>query len=282
MKKKIGFHISIAGGLDKAIDRAEELKINAMQIFLKNSNRWSAPSYQKEDIERFKDRWSAFPELTISAHTGYLINLAGEGENYKKSITLLIDEINRASQLGIKFLVLHPGNHKGNGIDVGIERIASSLDSVFKEAKNDVEILLETTAGQGSSIGHKFEHIRDIIDKSKFIQRLGVCLDTCHIFAAGYDISTETNYSTVIDEFHRVIGLDRLKLIHLNDSKKVCGSMIDRHEHIGLGAIGNHGIASIVNDDRFNSIDYILETPDDEIRSDMDNIEAVISLLKKN
>ena len=281
MKKNIGFHISIAGGLDKAIDRAVELKINAMQIFLKNSNRWSAPQYQKEDIEKFKDRWSAYSELTISAHTGYLINLAGEGENHKKSITLLVDEMNRASQLGIKNLVLHPGSHKESGIDAGIKRIASSLDSVFKEVKTDVDILLETTAGQGSSVGHKFEHIRDIIDKSKFSQRLGVCLDTCHIFAAGYDISTEANYSTVIDEFQRVIGLERLKLIHLNDSKKVCGSKADRHEHIGLGAIGNDGIASILNDDRFNSIDYIMETPDDETRSDMDNLEAVISLLKK-
>jgi deoxyribonuclease-4 len=280
MKKKIGFHLSIAGGVHMAIDKAEGLGINALQVFLKNSNRWTAPPFTGKDIITFKEKWRKFPELTISAHTGYLINPAGDGENLEKSKILLKDEISRAHALGIKYLVLHPGNHKEKGIDEGIKCIARTLDEIFSENDTSVEVLLETTAGQGSSVGHKFEHIRDILAESKYSQRLGVCLDTCHIFAAGYDISTEEGYSSTIDEFNRLIGIDKLKLFHLNDSKKGCGSKVDRHDHIGLGLIGSKGISFFLNDERFSGIDFIMETPDDEVRSDRDNLEAALSLLK--
>lgn len=264
-----------------AIDRAGELGINALQVFLKNSNRWTAPPFTEKDIKEFKDKWEKYPDLTISAHTGYLINPAGDGENLEKSMILLKDEISRAHALGIKYLVLHPGNHKDKGIDEGIKSIARNLDGIFSADETSVEILLETTAGQGSSVGHKFEHIRDIIAVSKYPQKLGVCLDTCHIFAAGYDISTQDGYSSTIEEFNRTIGIDKLKLFHLNDSKKGCGSKVDRHDHIGLGLIGSDGISFFLNDERFSGIDFIMETPDDEVRSDRDNLELALSLLKK-
>jgi len=281
MNKKIGFHLSIAGGIHLAIDKAEELGINALQVFLKNSNRWSAPPLDEKDIQIFKNKWKKCPDLSVSAHTGYLINPAGDGENLEKSLILLADEIKRAQKLGIKYLVLHPGNHKDKGIEEGIKTIAHSLDEVFSKDDSDVEVLLETTAGQGSSVGHKFEHIRDIITASKYPHRLGVCLDTCHIFAAGYDISTADGYKQTMDEFNRIIGIDKLKLIHLNDSKKGCGSRVDRHDHIGLGLIGSDGISFFLNEERFTKIDFIMETPDDEVRSDRDNFETALSLLKK-
>ncbi len=281
MKKKIGFHLSIAGGVHLAIDKAGELGINTLQIFLKNSNRWTAPPLDENDIKAFKSKWKNYPDLTISAHTGYLINPAGDGENLKKSMILLKDEISRAAMLGIKYLVLHPGNHKEKGIEEGIKCIVRTLDGIFSDDGTAVEILLETTAGQGSSVGHKFEHIRDIMAAGKYPHRLGVCLDTCHIFAAGYDISTGAGYAETMLEFDRIIGLDKLKLFHLNDSKKGCGSKVDRHEHLGLGFIGSEGISFFLNDERFNGIDFIMETPDDEIRSDRDNFDVALSLIKK-
>lgn len=264
-----------------AIERSAELGINALQIFLKNSNRWTAPPLSEKEIRMFKEKREACPGLTVSAHTGYLINPAGDGENLQKSLILLADEMERAYKLGIKYLVLHPGNHKGSGVEEGINRIALNLDLIFDKDNTDVQILLETTAGQGSSVGHKFEHIRDIIALSKYPGRLGVCMDTCHIFAAGYDISNEAGYINTIEEFDRLIGISKLKLFHLNDSKKNCGSKVDRHEHIGLGQIGSSGIAFFLNDERFSKIDFIMETPDDDIRGNSENLEEVLSLLKK-
>jgi len=280
MKKRLGFHLSAAGGVHNAIDEATELGINALQIFTKNSNRWTAPPLKDSDIKLFHEKWKGAGDLSIISHTGYLINLAGEGENLVKSVALMKDEILRAHLLGIKYLVLHPGNHKDRGVDEGIKSIAEHLDEIFSEDETEVEVLLETTAGQGSSVGHRFEHIRDIIALCRHSSRLGVCLDTCHIFAAGYDISTPEGYASTMDEFDRIIGLERLKLFHFNDSKKGCGSHVDRHEHIGLGLIGSHGLSLLLNDKRFKDIDYIMETPVDDVRNDRDNIEAAVSLIK--
>jgi deoxyribonuclease-4 len=280
MKKRLGFHLSAAGGVYNAIDEAAELGINALQIFTKNSNRWAAPPLKGSDIALFKEKWSAIDDFSITSHTGYLINLAGDGENLEKSIHLMKDEMLRAHLLGIKYLVLHPGNHKEKGIEAGIKSIAENLDQIFAEDETEVVVLLETTAGQGSSVGHRFEHIRDIIAASKYQSRLGVCLDTCHIFAAGYDISTPEGYASTMDEFNRTIGFDRLKLFHFNDSKKGTGSKVDRHEHIGLGIIGGTGLSLLLNDERFDHIDYIMETPVDDLRNDRDNLQTVLSMLK--
>jgi len=279
MKKRLGFHLSAAGGVYNAIDEAAELGINALQIFTKNSNRWTAPPLKESDIKLFHGKWRAIGDLSIISHTGYLINLAGEGENLEKSKILMRDEIFRAHLLGIKYLVLHPGNHKERGVEAGIKSVAENLDEIFSEDETEVVVLLETTAGQGSSVGHRFEHIRDIIAACKYSSRLGVCLDTCHIFAAGYDISTPEGYVSTMDEFDRNIGFNRLKLFHFNDSKKGAGSKVDRHEHIGLGAIGSTGLSLLLNDERFDHIDYIMETPVDDVRDDRDNLEVVQGML---
>lgn len=278
MSKKIGFHLSISGGMYTAIDRAAQLGVDALQVFLKNSNRWSSPPYTEKEVRLFADRWSEQSGLSISAHTGYLINPAGDGENLEKSMALLADEIHRADQLGINRLVLHPGNHKDKGVEAGIKQIAANLDKIFSEDSSDVMILLETTAGQGSSVGHRFEHIRDIIALSRFQHRLGVCLDTCHIFAAGYNFSTVDEYEDTIDQFSKIIGLEKLKIFHFNDSKKGIGTKVDRHEHIGLGEIGAEALSFFLNDVRFDGVDYILETPDDDTRSDRESLEIVRGL----
>ena len=227
----------------------------------------------------FREKWRAADNLSIYGHTGYLINLAGKGENLEKSITLLRDEIDRAAILSVPSLVLHPGNHKGGGIEKGIRSIIENLDLVLSDSPDDVKILLETTAGQGTSVGHRFEHLAEIIRGSAFPERLGVCLDTCHIFAAGYDLSTEDGYNSVIDRFDSIIGLDRLELVHMNDSKKAAGSFVDRHEHIGQGMIGTEGFRMLLNDSRLDHVDFIMETPVDEHYGNAGELAFVQSLI---
>ncbi len=276
--KHTGFHVSIAGGLHNSFDNAAIIGIDTFQIFLKNSTRWTVPPLTADEVSMFSERWKRSPGITVHAHTGYLINLAGAGENLEKSINLLREEMERADELGIPDLVLHPGSHIGEGVETGIERIASGLDLILGEKNWKVKILLETTAGQGKSVGHRFEHIRDIMAKVKHSQSLGVCFDTCHAFAAGYDISSEETYSGTFDEFDRIIGLNHLKLFHVNDSKKCCGCRLDRHEHIGLGEIGPEAFRLLFKDKRFCEIDKILETPVDEVRDDRANLEAARGL----
>jgi deoxyribonuclease-4 len=277
---KIGVHLSISGGLYLALEKSRELKIQAVQIFLKNSNRWKAKPYSADDIEKFLNAKSGIPDIAIFAHSGYLINLAGSSPIRNKSINALADELNRAEQLGIEYVTIHPGSHKGRGIDEGIERVAEACDRVF-EKNRKTKILLETTAGQGASIGHRFEQLRSIIDASSHPERLGVCMDTCHIFAAGYDISSKTSYPSIITEFNDSIGLKKLKLIHLNDTIKKCGSRVDRHEHIGKGSIGNEGFRMILHDSRLKDIPMVLETPkfnDDE--ADRMNLRKIRMLMR--
>ena len=277
---KIGVHLSIAGGLYRALEKSRELKIQAVQIFLKNSNRWKAKPYSADDIDKFLNVKSSMPDIAVFAHSGYLINLAGSGPLRNKSINALADELNRAEQLEIEYVIIHPGSHKGRGIDEGINRVAEACDRVF-EKNHKTKILLETTAGQGASIGHRFEQLRSIIDASSHPERLGVCMDTCHIFAAGYDISSKTSYPAVISEFNDIIGLEKLQLIHVNDSVKKCGSRVDRHEHIGKGSIGNEGFRMLFHDPKLANIPMVLETPkfnDDE--ADRMNLRRIRMLMK--
>jgi len=275
-----GFHVSISGGLHKAFDNAAPLGIDTFQIFLKNSTRWIVPSLSAQEVLSFKERWKASEGVNVHAHTGYLINLAGSGENREKSLNLMCEEMERAEMLGIGNLVLHPGSHIGDGVDTGIERIAAGLNQLLDERGRAVRILLETTAGQGKSVGHRFEHLRDIMAKVRHVENIGVCFDTCHVFAAGYDISTKDSYESTFEEFNKVIGLDNIKLLHVNDSKKGCGSRVDRHEHIGLGEIGPEAFRLLFTDKRFMETDKILETPVDDVRNDMDNLEAVENLIR--
>jgi deoxyribonuclease-4 len=276
----IGIHLSISGGPFRALEKAKELKLQAVQIFLKNSNRWIAKPYTGDVVKQFFEARSSVPGIKIFSHAGYLINLAGSGETLKKSLDSLSDEMDRAARLDIEHIVLHPGSHGGCGAGSGIERSAESLSLVISKNQK-TKILLETTAGQGSSIGHRFEYLRSIIDKTSRGEALGVCLDTCHIFAAGYDITTEKKLNAVIGEFDDILGIDKLKLIHINDSKRECGSKVDRHEHIGKGRIGTRVFSLILNHPRLKTIPMILETPkfnDDE--ADRMNLKKVRMLIR--
>jgi len=257
-----GAHESIAGGLYRSIGRALDDGCESLQIFSKNSNRWEAKEISQEDAERFRAEAEKAGLGGITIHTSYLINIGSPNPVlWEKSVDALKVEVERAHILGIKYLVLHPGSHVGSGLENGIKRIAEGLNSVISETPDDVVILLENTAGQGTNIGHRFEHIADIMGRVDDEKRVAVCFDTCHAFAAGYDIRTEVSYGAVMDAFDDTIGLDRLRVFHLNDSKTPLGSRKDRHEQIGDGEIGLEAFRLLMNDKRFRDTPGILETP---------------------
>ena len=258
----IGIHVSIAGGIHKSLRRAKTLNVNAIQIFLKNARKWRSPAYKASTVKRFHSEKNSFGDIKVFAHSIYLNNLASRGKSAKKTFNEMIDEIARADSLGIEYIVIHPGSHEGDGENSAINRIAGTLDRVFQRTeKSKAKILLETTAGVDTNLGYRFEHFKDIMALSNYPERIGVCLDTSHVFAAGYDISNSEGYHRVIEEFDRIIGLENLKLIHLNDSKTKRGSRLDRHEHIGMGYIGDSGFRLILNDERLKHVPMILETP---------------------
>lgn len=255
--------MSISGGIWKAIERGEALKCEAIQIFTKNQLQWFGKRLSALDIEMFYNEWKKSNVKKIIAHTSYLINLASpENKSYEKSISALIEEIKRCDELGIPYLVMHAGSHKGRGEEWGIKRIASALKIVFEETSgSQARILLETTAGQGNNLGHKFDHLAEIMSIVGKDDRLGVCLDTAHVFASGYDISTEHGYRNTIKYFSRIIGIEFLFALHLNDSASPLGSKLDRHAHIGKGLIGEKTFSLILNDERFKEKPMIIETP---------------------
>jgi len=275
-----GAHMSIAGGVWKAVERGKDVGCDVIQLFTKNNNRWSAADTSIEDAEKFKSAVAETGIIPSASHSAYLINFASANpETIEKSITAFIDEIERADILGIHNLIFHPGSHGGAGEEIGIQKIVDSLDIINSECPEaKVKIVLEATAGQGNAIGYKFAHLAEIISKCKSPERFGVCLDTCHIFAAGYDISNKEGYKKTFDEFKKIIGFDLLKAIHMNDSKKECGSNVDRHEHIGKGKIGVEGFRLLVNDDRLQNIPMILETPKGP---DMKEDRINLALLRK-
>jgi deoxyribonuclease-4 len=244
-----------------------------LQIFVKNNSRWVGKTIEPAEARAFRRaaRGAAFPN--VAAHTSYLINLASPLADLRRmSILSLADEILRCDILGIRELVLHPGAHCGEGESSGVRRIAAGLDEAIARAgAPHVRILLETAAGQGSCVGHRFEHIRDILGTSREGRRLGVCLDTCHVHAAGYDLVSAKGYEETIRSFDETIGLGRLRAIHVNDSKNPRGSRVDRHQHIGQGAIGSKGFRNLMRDPRLAEIPKFLETPKDE-KLDWDRI----------
>lgn len=261
----IGAHESAAGGPHRALERAAADGCESLAIFVKNQHRWSQRPWTEEEVARFHELARAHP-IEIVAHAAYLINLCSPRKDViEKSIAGLADELSRCEQLGVDSLVFHPGSPGDKGSEVsGIEGIAAGLDRLFDEhgAKfGGVTLLLENTAGQGSSLGWRFEHLRDILAKTKYAPRIGVCYDTCHAFAAGYDFSTPEAYEAHWAEFHEVVGLPRLHAFHINDSKKECGSRVDRHDHPGEGLIGIEPFRWLMNDPRFQNIPGILETP---------------------
>jgi deoxyribonuclease-4 len=274
--------MSIAGGLEKSFARGEEVGCETMQIFTKSSNQWQAKELTDNDIERWQAALAASPITPVIAHDSYLINLASPTEELLvKSREAFLVEVERCERLAIPYLVMHPGAHKDAGEQQGLQTITESFDWVHRQTPGlQVKVLLETTAGQGSSLGHSFAQLRQIIDSVEEGDRLGVCLDTCHVFAAGYDITTREGYEATIDELDTVIGLERLRAIHLNDSKKPLGSRVDRHEHIGKGALGLEPFRMLLNDRRLTDVPMILETPKGKDNAeDLDNLATLRSLL---
>ena len=257
----LGAHVSISGGVSEAPPRASMLSVNCFQIFTKNNNQWKARPLREGEVATFHKRVEEGGFDSVIAHGDYLTNLASAKPEVRgKSRENLAGELDRCRALGIEMLVMHPGSHGGDGIDVGIDRVAEALNEILP-GHPGVRILLETTAGQGSGIGVFFEELAEIYDRSSSPERLGVCYDTCHTFAAGYDIRTEQSYEDVMKHFDDVLGLDELKLFHVNDSKRGPGQRIDRHQHIGWGEMGLNPFRMLMNDDRFFDIPKIIETP---------------------
>jgi deoxyribonuclease IV len=275
----IGAHLSTKGGLHTVFDRAAEVNATAVALFAKNSNQWKGKELTAEDCRLFARKRSVKPVFT---HTSYLINLATTNpEFHRKSIAAMTDELDRAERLGIRGVVLHPGAHMGAGAKAGIEQIARSLDQVHLAIPNHrVVTLLETSAGQGSCVGCNFEELGQIMRLVDDPKRVGVCFDTCHVFASGYDLRTRDAYERSMDDLERHVGVKNVGLFHLNDSKKALGSRVDRHEHIGDGQLGLDSFRFLLNDDRFRGIPKLLETPKKiEHESDRRNLATLRSLL---
>jgi deoxyribonuclease IV len=274
--------MSIGGGVHTAIERACSIGCTAMQIFVKNNMQWFARPLTRPEIGAFLKHPQRRELLSVFAHANYLINLAATNPQFHaNSLRALSEELIRADQLKLPFLVLHPGAHLGAGEEAGLESIIESIDRVLSGIpKIKTRIALETTAGQGSCLGSKFEHLAYIINRVREPERLCICLDTAHVFAAGYDIGCEEGVRKTFREFDRVVGRDRLAAIHVNDSKTVRGSRVDRHEHVGKGKIGLDAFRFIMRDRRFRKIPKVLETPKGkDLREDVENLKTLRALL---
>jgi len=283
---KIGCHISIAGGIDNSVIRAEELGCTTMQIFSKNASTWQEKILDQEEIKKFKNNLvnSSMNIDPIFIHAPYLINLASPSDEiYFKSINAFLEEIKRADLLlNYPYLITHPGSHSGQGEDYGIQRIIKALNLILEKSKNlKTIILIENTAGSGTQLGHSFRQCEKIIEGVKDKQKIGACLDTCHAFAAGYDLSHSEGVERTLEEFDQYLGLNRLKVLHLNDSKYPLSSRKDRHIHIGKGYIGLEGIKVIINHKYLKNLPFILETPKFGPEDDRKNLNLVKSLVLK-
>lgn len=274
----LGAHMSTAGGLHTAFERADRIGCNTIQIFTKNSNQWKDPELLPEVVDRYWKAWNASRVKLVLSHSSYLINLCSVKTTLlDRSRKAFINEINRCGRLGINLLVFHPGAHTTMDRREALVRVAESLNVAHEATVNSQVItLIETTAGQGSTVGRYFEEIAEIISRVINKRRIGVCFDTCHVFAAGYDIRSSSGYESVIEKFDSVIGLKKLMAIHLNDSRKGLGSAVDRHEHIGKGKIGIRAFKLIMNDSRLAKIPKVLETPKGKDGYEMDIINLSI------
>ena len=260
---RLGAHLSIAGGLPRAVDRAVASKCEALQIFTKSVGQWRARPIPADEIALFRRRVRETGLHPVVAHNSYLINIASANELLRQqSMAALGEELDRAEALALDGLVMHPGSYTNSSEQQGLDLIADGLRDLLKaRPRAKAKVLLEHTAGQGTNLGHRFEHLAYIIERLKKSPRIGVCLDTCHLLTAGYDMCSDAGYEATFAEFDRVVGLDRIKVFHLNDSKKPCGSRVDRHEHIGKGCLGLGPFRRLLNDPRFSSLPMLLETP---------------------
>lgn len=286
---KLGSHQSTSGGFDNAVRSASQLGFDCVQFFSKNSNQWRAKAIEEASAKKFRDALSETGIVAPLIHDSYLINLASPNDElFEKSFKAFCDELIRASTLGVSWVVTHPGAHTSDTAENGIDRIATAFGDVLEKTPENAGILIETTAGQGTCLGRRFEEIALMLQRNeKYAARMGVCIDTCHIFAAGYDISTWSGYVQTMEEFDRLIGLDRVKAFHLNDSVKECGQRVDRHAHIGHGKIGTEPFGWILNDPRFADLPMYLETPKGETEVngeildwDIVNLRVLRDLLK--
>ena len=280
---KFGAHMSTSGGVWRALQRGRSIHCEVVQIFVKNNMQWFGKPFSPEDLARYANELAADSFACVFGHAGYLINLGGPASaNRDRSVQSLVQEIELATQLGLPFLVLHPGAHLGAGEAAGIRQVTAGLDEVFgATAKSPVRIALENTAGQGTCLGNRIEHLAAVFERVKKPERLGVCLDTAHFFAAGYDLRTPKGWNAAIGEVASRIGLKQILAFHLNDSKTGLGSRVDRHEHIGKGAMGKEAFRHIVNDPRFKNHPGCLETPKSEdLHEDVQNLATLRSLAK--
>lgn len=261
--QRFGAHMSVAGGLENGFAEAKRVGCDCLQIFVKNQKQWNAKPLTDDLIKRYKDAEAESGIKPVVAHSSYLINLGSpKAEQFEKSVNALVDELERCEALGVSGLVLHPGAHMGEGVDAGIKRISRGIDQAHKRTKGfKTRILLESTAGQGTAIGHQISELGAILESIKAPERVGICLDTCHLFAAGYDLRDEGEYDKMVAKLKKYVGLKRIECIHTNDSKGDCGSHLDRHEHIGKGKIGLAGFRNLLNDNRLAHAMRILETP---------------------
>lgn len=278
---QIGCHVSISGSIDKAVDNAIERECSAFQIFTRNPRGWHAKELSETDIKNFKDKLKAskIDRLATCAHMPYLPNLSSpKKDGFEKSVKSLVEEVKRCGKLGIPYLVTHLGSHLGTGEEEGIKRLVQALTTAG-QVKNDVMILLENTAGQKNSVGSGFEQLGEIFRMLKPAKKFGVCLDTCHAFVSGYDLRTEKGVKETFKEFEKHVGMENLKILHLNDAKGDIGCNLDRHYHIGLGNIGEEGMKAVIKLISKKKIPIVLETPIDDIRDDFENVRIVKELL---
>lgn len=280
---RIGFHVSIAGGISNSVDNAKKIGCTAFQIFSRNPRGWTAKPLAPDDVQLFKSKLksSGIDRRDVIVHMPYLPNLSGpSGEFYNKSVETLTEEMQRCSTLGILYLVIHLGSHLGKGQASGIGQLVNAIETARVKVKDGPIVLLENNAGQKNSVGGNFEELRTILDRLDDQKRFGVCVDTCHLFASGYDLRKESDVDKTLEKFDSVVGLKNLKFIHLNDSKGHLGSNLDRHEHIGLGMIGQEGLAAFLNQHSIRDLPVIMETPIDEKRGDEQNLKAVLGMVK--
>ncbi len=282
---RFGFHLSIGRGFAEAVRRAKALECQTIQVFAQNPRGWAIKAFNNDDVEAFKQLIVQFTITPVSVHMPYLPNLAsGDDGLYRKSISTFCENVRRAQVLGARYLVVHPGNSGDLSLEKAIDRLSGALDHTLKTVKNDVMVLLENTAGQGTEIGCTFGQLKKIMRAVTVKKRLGVCLDTAHAFAAGYDLSTKQGLQNTLEEFNSVIGMRRLRLLHLNDSKAPLGSHVDRHTHIGHGAIGREGFRRIVNHHELSGLPGVMETPkksDDDDTMNMKTLRELVARTRK-
>lgn len=278
MSFRVGAHISISGGVEKAVERQERIGGNCGQIFAGSPRTWKVSEYEDKDGEKFSDLRDEKEQNPYVIHSTYLVNLATPKDDlFEKSLNCLQSELDAAATLGVEYVVFHPGAHTGSGRETGIERIAEGIDEL--DIPENVILLLENTAGKGTTLGRSFGELRSIIEKAETEdEKLGICMDTCHAHAAGYDLSDKEGFEDMIQEIREDIGLEVLKVIHLNDSKDAKGSEKDNHEHIGEGEIGEKGFRNVLNAPEFEDKPMILETPNGSNKGYKENLEKILEL----